>query len=216
MNKSNIVITIDRQSGSGGKYLGKRLTKKLNFSYYDAEIVREAAKNLQTDFTDVESFDEKQGSGLQYYAFGNFEYVPSVHIITSNEAHTAESNVILKVANEKSAIIIGRAASYLLHDHPRHISIFLHADLDFRKNRTQELNNISEDEALRLIEKTDKQRLKYYKVFTGTNMYNACRYDLTINTSILGLKKSEALIIEYLKEKFGDELLKPKNNGEHL
>jgi len=70
------------------------------------------------------------------------------------------------------------------------------------------LNNISVDEAMHLIEKTDKQRIKYYKVFTGTDMYSACRYDLTINTSKLGLKKSEALIMEYLKEKFGDELLK--------
>ena len=54
------------------------------------------------------------------------------------------------------------------------------------------------------------QRLKYYKVFTGTDMYNACSYDLTINTSKLGLKKSEALIMEYLKEIFGDDLLKSK------
>jgi len=182
MKKSNIVITIDRQIGSGGKDLGKRLTENLNFSYYDAEIVREAAKDLQTDVEDVESYDEKQGSIFQYYALGNFEYLPSVQIITGNSAHKAESNVIIKVANEKSAIIIGRAASYLLRDHPRHVSIFLHADLDFRKKRTQELNNISGDEALRLIEKTDKQRLKYYKVFTGTDMYNACGYDLTINT----------------------------------
>ena len=70
------------------------------------------------------------------------------------------------------------------------------------------MNNISADETAHLIEKTDKQRIKYYKVFTGTDMYNACGYDLTINTSKLGLKKSEALIMEYLKEKFGDELLK--------
>jgi len=208
MNKSNIVITIDRQIGSGGKDLGKRLSEKFNFSYYDAEIVREAAKNLQTDVEDIESYDEKQGSLLQFAALGNFEYLPSVEIITDDKAHKAESNVIIKVAKEKSAVIIGRAASYLLRDNPRHVSIFLHADLDFRKKRTQELNNISGDQAMHLIEKTDKQRLKYYKVFTGIDMYNACSYDLTINTSKLGLKKSEALIMAYLKERFGEELLK--------
>jgi len=142
MNKSNIVITIDRQIGSGGKDLGKRLSEKLNFSYYDAEIVREAAKDLQTDVEDVESYDEKQGSVLQSYALINFEFLPSVEIITNVKAHKAESNIIIKVANEKSAVIIGRAASYLLRDHPKHVSIFLHADLDFRKKRTQELNNI--------------------------------------------------------------------------
>lgn len=210
MNKSNIVITIDRQLGSGGKDLGRRLAEKFNFSYYDAEIVKEAAKELQIEVEDVEFYDEKQGSVLQLSALGSFEYLPTVEIITDAKAHKAESNVIIKVANEKSAVIIGRAASYLLRDHPRHVSIFLHADLDFRRKRTQELNNISEDQAMHLIRKTDKQRLKYYKVFTGTDMYNACNYDLTINTSKLGLTNCEALIMKYLKERFGDELLKSK------
>ena len=111
MNKSNIVITIDRQIGSGRKDLGKRLTEKLNFSYYDAEIVREAAKDLQTDLEDVESYDEKQSSVLHSYAIRNFEYLPSIDIITDYKTHKAESNVIIKIANEKSAVIIGRAAS---------------------------------------------------------------------------------------------------------
>ena len=214
MNKSNIIITIDRQSGSGGKELGKRLIEKLKFSYYDDEIVREAAKDLQTSVKEIESYDEKKNSiwknVLSYSEHGNLASYSEVEIITDDKAHKAESNIIIKVANEKSAVIIARAASYLLRDYPRHVSIFLHADLDFRKKRIQESNNISGDEALHLNEKTDKQRLKYYKVFTGTDMYNACRYDLTINTGKLGLEKSEVVIMEYLKERFGDEMLKSK------
>ncbi|MBU3178361.1 cytidylate kinase-like family protein [Clostridium estertheticum] len=213
MDKSNIVITIDRQIGSGGKYLGKRLTENLNFSYYDKEIVRDAAKDLHASIEEIESSDEKQGGILKNvlsYSTGAFGYYPEVEIIRDDKAHKAQANVIIKVANEKSVVIIGRAASYLLRNHPRHISIFLHADLDFRKKRTQQLNNISGDKVLQLLEKTDKQRLKYYKVFTGMDMYNACTYDLTINTSKLGLKKSEAIIMQYLKERFGDELLNSK------
>ena len=191
--------------------MGKRLAEKLNFSYYDDEIVREAAKYLHSSVEEIESSDEKQGGILKNaFSNANFRYCPEVEIVTDNQAHKAESNVIMKVANEKSVVIIGRAASYLLRNNPRHVGIFLHADLDFRKKRTRELNNISEDEAMHLIEKTDKQRIKYYKIFTGTDMYNACRYDLTIDTSILGLEKSEALIMKYLKERFGDELLRSK------
>lgn len=214
MNKSNIIITIDRQSGSGGKEMGKRLNEKLKFSYYDDEIVREAAKDLQTSVEGIESYDEKQEgiweSILSYSEHGNLSSFSDVKLITDDNAHKAESNIIIKVANEKSAVIIGRAASYILRNNPRHVSIFLHADVDFRKKRIQESNNISQDEALKLNEKKDKQRLKYYKVFTGTDMYNACRYDLTIDTGKLGMEKSEALIMEYLKERFGDELLKSK------
>lgn len=211
MNKSNIVITIDRQLGSGGKDLGKRLAEKLNFSYYDAEIVREAAKDLHISAEEIEASDEKQGGILKNaFSHASFRYYPEVEIITDNKAHKTESNVIIKVAKEKSAVIIGRAGCHLLRDHPRHVSIFLHANLDFRKKRIEELNNISGDEAIHLIEKTDKQRLKYYKVFTGRDMYNACSYALTIDTSKLGLGKSESLIMEYLKERFGAELLKSK------
>lgn len=209
MNKSNIIITIDRQVGSGGKDLGKRLAEKLIFSYYDYEIVHEAANYLHTSIEEIESSDEKQDGILKTALLhGNFRYYPNGEMITADQAHEAESNVIMKVANEKSAVIIGRAGCHILRNHPRCVSIFLHADLDFRKKRTQELHNISEDEALRLIEKIDKKRLKYYKVFTGRDMYNACGYNLTINTGELGLEKSEALIMEYLKKRFGNQLLK--------
>ncbi|MBU3217887.1 cytidylate kinase-like family protein [Clostridium estertheticum] len=214
MNKSNIIITIDRQSGSGGKEIGERLNEKLKFSYYDDEIVREAAKDLQTSVEEIEPYDEKQDgiwkNILSYSEHGNLSSFSDVEIITDDKAHKAESNIIIKIANEKPAVIIGRAASYILRNHPRHVSIFLHADVDYRKKRTRESNNISGDEAEHLNEKIDKQRLKYYKVFTGTDMYNACGYDLSIDTSKLGIEKSEILIMEYLKERFGDELLKAK------
>ncbi|HEY5524680.1 MAG TPA: cytidylate kinase-like family protein [Clostridium sp.] len=207
MNKSNIVITINRQLGSGGKYLGSKLAEKLSFLYLDKEIVKEVAKDLDTYVENLESSDEKQGSiwnsALLLSAFGSFDYIPPVEIISDSEAHKAESNFITKVASEKSAVIIGRGGSYILRNHPRHVSIFLHADMEFRKKQTQELNGISEKEALHLIEKTDKERLKYYKVLTGQDMYNICGYDLTIDTGKLGLEKSETIIIEYLKERFG-------------
>ncbi|WP_298841671.1 cytidylate kinase-like family protein [Clostridium sp.] len=214
MNKSNIIITIDRQSGSGGKEMGERLSEKLKFSYYDDEIVREAAKDLKTSVEDMQSYDEKQDgiwkNILSYSEHGNLASFSDVEIITDYKAHKAESNVIMKVAKEKSAVIIGRAASSILRNHPRCVSIFLHADVDYRKKRTRESYNITGDEAEYLNEKIDKQRLKYYKVFTETDMYNACKYDLSINTGELGIEKSEALIMEYLKERFGDELLKSK------
>ena len=214
MNRSNIIITIDRQSGSGGKEMGERLNEKLKYSYYDDEIVREAAKDLKTSVEQIESYDEKQdgiwNSILSYSEHGNLSSFSDVEIITDDKAHKAESNIIMKIANEKSAVIIGRAASYVLRNHSRHVSIFLHANVDFRKKRIRESYNISGEEAQHLNEKIDKQRLKYYKVFTGTDMYNACRYDLSIDTSKLGMEKSEALIMDYLKERFGDELLKSK------
>jgi cytidylate kinase len=209
MNKLNIAITINRQVGSGGKEIGNKLAEKLNLLYLDKEIVKEAAKDLGTYVENLEAYDEKQSSLwnslLSYSALASIDYVPNVEVISEAEAHRAQSNFITKIAMEKSAVIIGRGGSYILRNHPRHVSIFLHADMEFRKKQTQELNGISEKEALHLIEKTDKERLKYYKVLTGQDMYNTCGYDLTIDTGKLGLEKSETFIMEYLKERFGDD-----------
>ena len=209
MNTSNIVITINRQVGSGGRYLGSKLAERLNFLYLNHEIVKAAAQDLGTYVENLEDSDEKQSSLwnslISSFAFGSFDYTPDVKIISDKEAHKAESNFIIKVASEKSAVIIGRCGSYILQNHPRHVSIFLNADLEFRKKRILKEHNISEKEALQLIERTDKERLKYFKSLTGEDMYNVCGYNLTIDTGKLGLEKSINFIMEYLKERFGDD-----------
>ena len=164
---------------------------------------------MNSPVEELESMDEKHPSLLMSMFLATQatdRYHPEVEVVTDYKAHKAESNVILKVANEKSAVIIGRAASYLLRENPRHVSIFLHADMDFRTKRTQGLNKISEDKAIQLIQKIDKQRLKYYKDFTGLDMYNLCNYDLTIDTGKLGFEKSEAIILDFLDEKYGSQL----------
>lgn len=209
MNKSNIVITINRQVGSGGRFLGSKLAQKLNFLYLDHEIVKAAAQDLGTYVENLETKDEKQSSLweslVSSFARANFQCVPKVEIISDKVAHKAESNFIAKVASQKSAVIIGRGGSYILRNHPRHVSIFLTADLDFRKKRIQKEHDISENEALQFISKTDKDRLIYFKTLTGEDMYNVCGYDLAINTGKLGIEKSIDLIMEYLRKRFGHD-----------
>lgn len=211
MDKSNIVITINRQVGSGGRYLGYKLAEKLNFLYLNHEIVKEAAKDLGTYVENLEASDEKQtplwASLVSSYAFGSLEFNEDIQIISDKQAHEAESNFIAKVASEKSAVIIGRGGSYILRNHPRHVSIFFNADIEFRKKRIQKEHNISENEALKYIQKTDNERLKYFKSLTGQDMYNACGYDLTIDTGKVGLEKSLDLVIEYLKKRFENKVI---------
>ena len=209
MSEKNYVITINRQVGSGGKYLGTKLAERLNYLYLDHEIVKEAANDLETFVENLEDCDEKQSSIwsslLAYSAFAGFEYVPPVEIVSESEAHKAQSNFITKIANEKSAVIIGRCGSYILRNHPRHVSIFLNADIEFRKNRIAIEHKMSEREALHFIEKVDKERAKYFKSLTGEDVYNICGYDLTINTGKIGFDDSLELIIDYLKRRFKDE-----------
>ena len=203
------IITISRQLGSGGAYLGQRLAEQLRILYLDREIVIQAAQQLQVLETDLESRDEKKASFwqsvLQLTAFNPPEMFTSSELyLPSDQAlYRAESEVIQKVAQEHSAVIIGRGGSYLLRDHPRHFSIFLHAALSFRQQRVAKLYNLTAPEAKKLIEKSDRERARYLQTLTGLDWNDTRSYHLAIDTSMIGLEQAEEVIYACIKSRFG-------------
>jgi len=203
--KEHFVVTISRQLGAGGVYVGQQLAKKLNVFYADREIIREAAKKLSVLEDAVESREEKIGSFwksfLRPYAAGMADaYVPpKVSIPTTRELFEAETQVIKRIAGESSAIIIGRCGSYILRDHPHRISIFLHADKAFRKKRLAEFYKVSEDTAEKMIARSDKERSLYHRTFTGTDWTDVTRYDLALDTGKIGFDQSVDIIMEYIE-----------------
>lgn len=206
------VITISRQLGSGGSYLGQRLASKLNMLYLDREIISDVAEKLGVLAEDLESRDEKLISKWEFIlnslAYAQPEvYTLSEKILPSNkEIFQAEKDIILKVANEKRAVIIGRGGSYILRNHKNHLSIFLHADIGFRMQRLQELYGISSKEAEKSIESVDKSRARFIRELTGSDLYDTRQYHLSIDTGVLGLNGAEDLIINYLNERFGNSI----------
>jgi cytidylate kinase len=204
------VITISRQMGSGGAYLGKRLASRLNVLYLDREIVSQAAKELKTPVESLESRDEKLTpfwqSLLESYAYVTpTPYVPPpLHMPTDRELYSTESNIITRIAQQHSAVIVGRGGYYVLRRHPRHLSILLHADITFRQKRVQELYHVSAEEALKLIESIDKERDHYLRALTGQNCMDARHYHLSLDTSVVGLEAAEEIILTTLRARFGD------------
>ena len=139
---SPFVITISRQLGSGGAYIGQQLAKNLNIFYADREIIGQAAKQLSVLNEDLESRDEKilsfWQSFIRSFAIAPDVYVPPQIIApTDRGLFKTESEIIARIAKERSAVIIGRCGSYILREHPNHVSIFLHGDITFRKGRIQ-------------------------------------------------------------------------------
>jgi len=199
------IITISRQLGSGGAYVGQKLAKNLNIFYADREIISQAAKQLSVLEEDLESRDEKiisfWQSLLTSYAIGAPDsYIPPQIISpTDHILFKVESEIIERIAKERSAVIIGRCASHILRYHTNHISIFLHSNLSFRKTRVQEIYNLSEEAAEKMIAKSDKDRAVYYRTNTGKEWTDIRNYDLSIDTGKIGLEKSLDLIIEYLE-----------------
>ena len=205
-----LVITISRQLGSGGAFLGHRLAEKMKMLYLDREIINKVSEKLGILPNNLEWRDERIISQWQStinliaHAKSGL-YSPVEYILPADkEIFKAESDIILKIANEKSAVIIGRGSSYILRNHPNHVSIYLHADVEFRKQRLQEIYGVSSKDAIKSIESTDKLRARYIHEFTGHEMNDARQYHLSIDTGVLGLEESENLIYDYLRTRFGD------------
>ena len=202
--KLPLVITISRQLGCGGAYVGQQLAKKLNIFYADREIINQAAKKLSVLEEDIENMDEKRSSFwksfLEACMFCSPEaYVPPYAVApTDRELHKVESEIIEHIAQKSSAVIIGRCGSHILRNHPNHVSVFLHGDIEFRKKRIQELYNVIEGTASNMIAKSDAQRSEYHRTFTGKKWVDATQYDISIDTSKVSLDKAVELIIKYV------------------
>lgn len=200
---SPFVITISRQLGSGGAYIGQQLAKNLNVLYADREIISHVAKQFSIVEKELEFRDEKISSFwqsfLQSYAFTTSDIYTAPHIIpTDRELFEAEKEIIEHIAKERSAIIIGRCSSYILRKHPNHISIFLHGDIKFRNIRIQKLYNVSEKTAAKMISGSDKERALYYHAFTKIDWPDARQFDLSVDTGKIGVDKATELILNYL------------------
>ncbi len=214
---SPCVITISRQLGSGGAYLGQRLAQSLKFLYLDHEIVHQAAEQLKIPVEHLAARDEKVTSNwqsiLQSFAYSSsWSYAPPA-LDTLNDAdfYYVESDVIKKVANQCSVIIVGRGGHYVLREHPRCLNIFLHADIKFRRQRVEDIYHVSAEQALKLMNSVDRERTRYLKALTGQDWLDARQYHLSLDTGVLGMEKAEAVILEVFRARFGDiELQKPE------
>jgi cytidylate kinase len=200
------IISIGHQLGSGGAYIGQALAKKLNMSYIDHEIIRQASKQLAVLEEDLEARDEKLTtfwhSFLKPFTIYSADpYIVSENYIpTDNELFKVESKIIERISTECSAVIIGRCSSYVLRNHPNHISIFLHGSTEFRGKRIKEMYNVDKKAANQLISNGDSERAHYNQTFAGKHWMDANLYDLSIDTSKIGLDKSVELILEYINE----------------
>ena len=197
------VIAISRQLGSGGAYIGQQLAKNLDIEYVDREILRLAAKQLTVMEEDLASRDEKLLSFWNSFFHINgysadYHLPPQMNFPFDREIYDAQSDIIKQIASDRSAVIIGRCGFHILREYSNSISVFLHADISFRRKRVQELYNLTEKAAMEMITQNDRERARYIDTFTGKKWTDAMQFDLTIDTGKIGFDKSAELILSYL------------------
>lgn len=203
MNK-NVVITIGRQFGSGGRYVGRLLAEKLGVPFYDKELLSEAAKNSGICEEIFEEHDEKPTrsllfslvTGMQsHMAAGNFY----MDMPLNHKIFLAQFDAIRRIASEGSCVIVGRCADYVLRENPDAVSIFVKGDMESKIARAVKYYGIEEDKAEERIRKADKQRASYYNYYATATWGDVDNYDLVVDTGVLGVEGAVELIAKFLE-----------------
>ena len=203
----NIVITIERQYGSGGKSIGKNLAEKLNVNYYNYDIVKLASEASGIDEALFAKVDEKLVNSSIFKTkkiyTGDLLSPESDNFTSDTNLFNVQADTIKKLASKESCVIIGRCANYILKDFSNVVSVFVHADEDFCRNRAIERVSIPEKDIDKFIKTTNKYRSEYYKYHTGHEWFDLRAYDLCLDSGKLGFDKSVEEILAYVKVRFG-------------
>ena len=202
----NTIITIGRQFGSGGREIGQKLAENFGIKYYDKELLSRAAKESGFCEEMIQNHDERPTNSFLYnlvmdtYSFGyNSSFVD---MPISHKVFLAQFDTIKKIASEGPCVIVGRCADYALQDYQNCLNIFIHSDEKFKvkyiMNRFDDIT--TEQKAIDMMNKKDKQRQSYYNYYTSKKWGRADNYDLSINSSILGIEGTVKLITQFIED----------------
>ncbi|MCQ2413999.1 MAG: cytidylate kinase-like family protein [Clostridia bacterium] len=202
-----LIITVARQYGSGGREIGEKVAAALNIPIYDRELITDAASKGDLHVDVIQKADEVAANSLLYTlavgsnVFGSatsFGYKMPIN----DKLFILQSDVIREYAAKGSCVIIGRCADYVLRDEPNLLRVFIHGDIDHRRERVLARHpDIKPAAAIDIISKTDKRRSSYYNFYTGNKWGKYDNYDLVLNSSTLGVDGAVEMIVGFAKKK---------------
>ncbi len=201
----NIIVTIARQCGSGGREIGEKLAKKLEMVYHDKSLISLAAEKSGMNPEILEGADERATPSFLYsIAVGAIGMVPFSHGMPydtpiNDKLFVLQSEIIEDEASKYPCVFVGRCADYILRNHPRLVRVFIYASPETRIERIAEVNGIEKSEAKSLMAKIDKKRASYYNYYTSQKWGKNENYDLMIDTTKIGVDGAVKLIEEYIK-----------------
>ncbi len=187
------VITIGREYGSGGRFVGKLLAEKLGINFYDNELLAKAAEGSGLSEAVFKNYDEKKDSFFVSAGIGMYSYDMSL----GQKVFLAQFDAIKKIANEESCVIVGRCADYVLKDKENVVNIFICAPMEDKIERAVKYYGLNPAKASQQILKVDKKRKGYYNFYTDRDWGKANNYDLCINSKI-GIDKTVEAILAYV------------------
>ena len=191
------IITISREFGSGGRFIGEEVAKKLGIKYYDKDIIGQIAEQsgLSPEYIQ-ENAELSPKRGLFAYAFSGRDITGKS---VEDMVYETQRKVILDIAEKEDCVIIGRNAYFVLKDRNDVLNIFIHGDMPEKMKRICQLYNVAEAEAAKMIADIDKRRMTNYNFYTEQKWGMAGNYTLSLNSSVLGYDMCQKIIMDCAK-----------------
>ena len=188
------IITISREFGSGGRFIGEEVAKQLGIAYYSENIIDQIAQQsgLSPEYIE-ENAELSPKNGLFAYAFSGRDITGKS---VDDMLYEAQRKVILEIAEKEPCVMIGRNTDFILKDRDDVLNVFIHGDMPEKIKRICKLYNVTEDGAVKLIKDTDKRRRINYNFYTEQKWGMARNYTLSLNSSQLGYERCEKMIID--------------------
>ena len=211
MNKNEkFVITINRELGSGGRTVGRKLAEKLGVEFYDKALIKGLQEKFHLTIGEIEKLKGQKhgwwsdikrimqigpGMNTNYYLpqKGN-----ETDLLVTKEIFQAEQEILKGIAEEESCVVAGRSGFFVFRDHPNQLSILIQASMPFRLERVMRKQNKTEDEARKIIEKVDQMRENYVKEYTKTSRYDTRNYQLVISADGKTEDEIVNIIMDYI------------------
>ena len=204
MNLNNkFIITINRELGSGGRTVGRKLAEKLGVEYFDKAVINALQERYNLSVEQIEHLKGQETGWWEEFkrklTFSDAEYDLNRTDIETEDVFRAETEILRAIARENSCVIAGRTACYVFREHPNHLSIFIQASMPCRMDRVAREQNMSKEQARLTIDKVDRMRENYVQEFTGTSRYDTRNYQLVINMDEINEDAAVELILAYIR-----------------
>ena len=212
MNKNEkFVTTINRELGSGGRTVGRKLAERLGVAFYDKALIKGLQEKFHLTVDEIERLKgEKKGwwSDIKRIlqigpGMDSNYYLPqkggAADLLDTKDIFEAETMILQDIAIHESCVVAGRSGFYVFRAYPNHLNILIQASMPFRINRVMRKQNVTEEKAREIISKVDKMRENYVKEYTKTSRYDTHNYDLVISAD----GKSEDEIVDFIMQYIG-------------
>lgn len=187
------IVTISRQYGSGGRYIGENLAKAMGVPCYDEKLIDMVAKESGFAQSFVAEKGERMTGSLLFniassLSFANNVFSTNNGVTLQDEIYFTQNRIIKELANKGPCVIVGRCADYILREREDCLNVFIYADEESKIERAEKYFNITREEAPAVLKKKDKARANHYKYYTDQEWGMASNYDLCLNSGLIGIE----------------------------